>query len=91
MSTEDPQAFIEAEAVASAYRAFAKELIKIQVPTPLSTTHLSLANNYEKVAQSIEGMSQMLTDPMIGMKAIINYKKYTDALVSDIETLSKDL
>ena len=91
LSTEDPQAFVEAEAVASAYRAFAKELIKIQVPTPLSATHLSLANNYEKVAQSIEGMAQMLTDPIIGMRAVINYKKYTDALVSDIDKLSNDL
>ncbi len=91
LTSNDPQAFVEAETVATAYRDFSKELIKIQVPNAFSTTHLTLANNYEKVAQSIEGMTQMLVDPILGMKAIINYKKYTDAIVENIDTLSKDL
>lgn len=91
LTSNDPQAFVEAESVASAYREFSKEVLKIEVPNTLSTTHLALANNYEKVAQSIEGMAQMLVDPIVGMKAIINYKKYTDALVANIDTLSNDL
>lgn len=91
LTNNDPQAFIEADKVASAYRSAGKELLKIQVPNTLSDTHLALANNYEKVAQSIEGMSDMITNPLSGMKAVINYKKYTDALVSNVETLSKNL
>jgi len=91
LTSNDPQAFVEAESVASAYREFSEEALKIQVPNTLSDTHLDLVNNYEKVAKSIEGMAQMLVDPIVGMKAIINYKKYTDALIANIDTLSNDL
>lgn len=91
LSTNDPGALVEAGNVASSYESFSKDLMKIQVPNTLSATHLSLANDYGKVAKSVEGMSQMLADPIIGMKAIINYKKYTDDLVSDMEKLSNSL
>jgi hypothetical protein len=84
----DPQALYAAKTVASAYRAFGKDLIKIPVPSSAANTHLSLANNYEKTAQSIEGLTQVLTDPIVAMKSLLNYKKYSDALVSDIEKLS---
>lgn len=91
LSHNDSQAFDEALRVASAYRSFAKELMKIRVPNTVSTTHLAIANDYEKVASTIEGMSSMLTDPFRSMQSIVSYKKYTDALVSDVETLSKSL
>lgn len=91
LTSNDPQAFVEAEKVASAYKEFAQEALRIQVPTTFSVTHLALINNYDKVGSSIEGMSQMLVDPILGMKSIVNYKKYTDALVANINTLSNDL
>ena len=88
LKNNDAQAFQFAGDIASAYRLFGKELIKIPVPDSLISVHVSLANNYEKVAKSIEGIDQSLTDPITGMKAIINYKKYTDALVANIQQLS---
>ncbi len=88
LSTNDPQAFAEADKVADLYDSFSKELIKIQVPNTLSDIHLSLANNYENVSQSIKDMSQMLVEPLLGMKALINYKKYTDAIVNNVTALS---
>ena len=88
---QDPQALYAAKTVATAYRDFSKDLIKIPVPSSAASTHLSLANNYEKTAQSIEGLTQVLTDPIIGMRSMLNYKKYSDALVTDIEKLSEIL
>jgi hypothetical protein len=88
LGNNDPQALYAAKTVASAYRAFGQELIKTPVPASISSVNLSLANNYEKTASSIEGLVQILTDPIIGMRSIINYKKYTDAIVSDIDRLS---
>ncbi|MFA6251246.1 MAG: hypothetical protein WC603_01305 [Candidatus Paceibacterota bacterium] len=88
LGNNDPQALYAARTVASAYRAFGQELIKTPVPYGASSINLSLANNYEKVAQSIEGLSQILSDPIMGMRAIVNYKKYTDAIVADIDRLS---
>lgn len=91
LGNNDPQALYAAKTVASAYRSFGEELINLPVPSSLADAHLRIANNYEKTAQSIEGLTQILSDPIVGMKAIINYKKYSDALVSDIENLPEIL
>jgi len=88
---KDPQAMASTESIAVAYRSFGKELMAIPVPKSLATTHLSLANNYEKTGQTVESLTQMLSDPIIGMRTIINYKNYSDALVSDLAKISEFL
>lgn len=88
LSNKDPQALYAATTVADAYQSFGKELIKIPVPKSLASIDLSMANNYEKTGQSIKGLAQMLSDPITGMRALINYKNYSDALASDLEKLS---
>lgn len=88
IGNNDPQALAAAQSVASAYRSFAGDLIKIPVPDSAFNAHLNLANDYEKTAQSIEGLTKTLTDPIIGMRAILNYKQYSDAIVSDLDRLS---
>lgn len=88
LGNNDPQALYAAKTVALAYRSFGEELIKTPVPSSLAETHLRLANNYEKTSQSIEGLTQTLIDPIVGMRAIINYKRYSEDLVSDLEELS---
>jgi len=87
----DPTIMDMLRKIALSYRSFGKDLIEIPVPTSISIVHLNLANNYEKVAQSIEGLSKSDSDPIIGMRSIILYKKYTDALVSDINKISEVL
>lgn len=91
LANNDPQALYAAKTIAFAYRSFGQELLNIKTPAPLSNVHLSLANNYEKTAQSIEGLTQILIDPIIGMKSIVGYKQYTDAIVSDLEKVSEIL
>ncbi len=91
LTTSDPQAFAEASIIATDYKSFGKDLMEIEVPNTLANAHLSLANNYEKIGQSIEEMTKMLEDPFSGMKAVINYKKYTDALTVDFDRLSENL
>lgn len=87
IQNNDQQALYAAVTVAKSYRTFGQELIKIPVPTSLQVTVLSLANNYEKSAQTIEDMGNVLVDQLIGMRAIVNYKKYNDALITDLETM----
>lgn len=91
IGNNDPQALDAAKSVASAYRTFGSELIKIPVPYSISNTHIDLANNYEKTAQSIEGLTQIISDPIIGMRALIGYKEYSDALVSNLEKITEIL
>jgi len=91
LGNNDPQALYAAKTVAAAYISFADEFIKIPVPNSLSTIHLDLSNNYYKVGQSIQGLVQVISDPIIGMRAIINYKQYSDGLVLDVEKLAEIL
>jgi hypothetical protein len=91
LSNNDPQALYAAKTVADAYQSFGREFIKIPVPQSLVQAHLSAANNYEKVGQAIKDLAQILSDPLIGMKAIINYKNYSDALANDLEKVSEIL
>lgn len=91
IGNNDPQPLYAAKSIASAYRSLGKDLMKIPVPEIAYSIALSLANNYEKTAESIDGLTQVLSDPIIGMKSTINYKKYSDALVADIERLTEVL
>lgn len=88
MSNNDPQALYAAKTVGEAYQSFGREFVKIPVPRSMSTAHLSAANNYEKVGQTIKDLAQILSDPLVGMKSIINYKNYSDALATDLEKIS---
>jgi len=87
----DPQALYAARTIAASYQSFGKELMRIPVPMSLSGTHLSLANNYNKTGQCVAELTEMLSDPITGMKTITNYKKYSDALVADLAKLSEVL
>lgn len=86
----DPQALAIAGNIAQSYKDFGKDLMKITVPTSLATIHLSLANNYEKTGRSIDGMLGVLTNQIAGMKALVNYNTYSNALVADMEELSSN-
>jgi hypothetical protein len=88
VQNNDPQALYLAGTIADQYKSFANELIKIPVPEAFAPKDLSLANDYDKVSQSITGLTQIISDPITGMKALINYKKYSDALVADITYFS---
>lgn len=81
----DPQALYTAKTIADAYREFSKELIKIPVPSSAALIHLKIANDYEKIAQSIEGLVE---NPLIGMSALLTYKKYTDDFEIDLDKMS---
>jgi hypothetical protein len=88
VENEDAQALAVAGTVASSYKAFGKDLMKIVVPESLVPIHLRLANDYEKTGQSIGEILKVLTDPIAGMKGLVNYNKYSNALVDDIGELS---
>ncbi len=87
IKNNDPQALKMAGEIASAYRDFGKELTIVKVPTSLVEIDLSLANNYERVAKSIEQMNLSLTDQISGMNGVLSYKKYSDDLFANLQNL----
>jgi ABC-type Na+ efflux pump permease subunit len=91
IGNNDPQALYAARTVGQAYVSFAEEFVKIPVPSSLSTTHLRMANDYNKMGQSIGGLTVILTEPLLGMRALLNYKQYSDELVTGINKLAEVL
>jgi len=91
LADKNPKILTLAKPTAEAYRDFGKDLMKIPVPSNIASIHIIMANNYEKNAQSIEGLIQLDDNPLLGMESLINYKKYNDALVSNITDISSVL
>lgn len=87
LKNTDEQSLSIAKEIAEAYRNFAKDLMATPVPTSLANTQLSIANNYTKEAESIDGLARLIEDPVISMKSLINYKNYNEAIVSDLQEL----
>jgi len=88
VENKDATALKMAVGVANSYRSFSKEFIKIPVPSSIASIVLNMANNYEKVAQSIEGLAKISEDPLLAMKSLINYKNYNEMLTTNNATLS---
>jgi hypothetical protein len=91
LGSNDVQALRTAKTIAECYREFAGELAQIEVPSSLKDTHLKLINNLVKVASSIEGLTMSMADQILGMKSIIQYNKYSEDLISNIDELSSIL
>ncbi|NVN96666.1 hypothetical protein HXX01_00190 [Candidatus Nomurabacteria bacterium] len=91
LANNNPQALRIAASIAESYRSFGQELVKLPVPEKIALGHLSLANDYEKIAKSLEGFSEILDNPLVGMKALLNYKKYNDSIASDLASISSNL
>ena len=91
LNNKDLQALYAAKTVAIAYQNFSKEFIKIPVPRNLAALQLSAANNYEKTGETLNSLTTMLNDPLGGMKAMLNYKKYNDDLGTDLDKISAAL
>jgi len=91
LANQDSQALYATKGIAKAYQDFGNEFVKIPVPRSIVPIHLEIANNYEKVGQSIDGLIQMLADPIVGMRAVITYKNYSDLLATNLENLSEIL
>jgi hypothetical protein len=91
LNMNDPQALYSAITISNSYESLSQDLINIKVPQSIASTHLSLANNYKKVGLIIKELVKMMSDPLIGMRAIINYKRYNEALALDLEKISNIL
>ena len=63
--------------------------MKVKVPKSLAYAQLNAANDYFKTGQTIISLTTILNDPIVGMKGILTYKKYSDALALDLEKISE--
>lgn len=88
LKNNDPKAVEATVDVGHAYQTFAQELIKLPTPGTFAPTIIHLANDYDKTGTSLQGLSTILTDPILGMRSLLNYQKYNADLLSTLDKVS---
>lgn len=80
MNANDASPLSQLPAIATAYRALAKEIISIPVPQTFANTQLQLANNNTRMADAIDNLSKIVADPATGL---IGLQVYSSAFNKD--------
>lgn len=77
--------------IGKAYKDFAQQIIQNSVPSDLADLHLSIANNAHNTGLSVENMSKVMNDPVIGILGISQYEKYSQDLIDAAKKLENVL
>ena len=88
---ENTQSYVELNTISKAYIEFGKKVIATKVPESLIDIHLKIANNSNNIGISIQNMTKIINDPIVGLSGISEYQSYSDALVSAVEELEANL
>lgn len=89
IANQDAIPLITAKSMADVYRGLSEFMLLSEVPSTLYQHHLNLINNYEKLAQAIEGLSNSIIDPLTGLKSIILYNKINEEIEATMNSLQK--
>lgn len=73
--------------IGESYQEFAKQALGIAVPQSLSKYHLNIINASNNTGVSVINMSKVIEDPIVGLSGLSSYQKYSDELVSEVESL----
>ena len=77
--------------ISKAYENFASSVIKLTVPSDLAGEHLKIANDATNTGISIQGMTKVTSDPIVGLSGVSQYQKYSDDLISTVGSLEAKL
>ena len=73
--------------ISSAYQDFAKKLTLIPVPNSLKSYHVKIANSSHNTGIAVTNMTKIIDDPIIGLSGVSEYQKYSQDLISSVESL----
>ncbi len=65
----DPKRLAPLKGVGAEYSALAKELAGVPVPSTLAPLHLTIVNNFERMAEATTDMKNLYDDPLRGLAA----------------------
>lgn len=80
IATKDASKLKGLTTIIAQYRALQKSLLAISTPTLVAPLHLRLVQNYANIEAAVMGMQKIISDPVLGLAALSQYKKTTDAL-----------
>lgn len=66
--------------IAAQYNTLHKKLLAIPTPSTIAPLHLRLVQAYANIATSVEGMKGMLSDPILGLSILAQYKDEFNSL-----------
>ncbi len=75
------------EKISQTYSDLADELIQIKVPEEISSIHKSLISELIRTSLSINLMSNYYSDPILSLRGIFLYKKYSDNVEKHLYSL----
>ena len=87
ISTEDAVALKALEKNSAFNTLFASTLMKIAVPSGLAQAHTAIANDYSIIAQALDRIVNIDTDPMGNISALQTYQKTLQDMAAHITTL----
>ena len=73
--------------ISTAYKEFAKKVIETPVPESLFEIHLQIANNAYNTGISVENLTKITADPIVGIAGLTQYEKYSEALIQAVDNL----
>lgn len=77
--------------IGTAYKNFAKDILKTSVPESLAKYHLTIVNKAYNTGVSVQGMAQIISDPIVGLSGLSQYQKYSEEFVKAVEDLEAQL
>lgn len=86
-NTGNEEKYEQLNIIAEAYKNFAKKVIEVPVPDSLTEIHLKIANSAYNTGISVENLSKINTDPIVGIAGLSQYQKYSDELVAAVNNL----
>ena len=87
----DVNTAIKLNSIANAYQDFAQKALNISVPSSLASNQLEIVNSANNTGLAVKNMTQISTDPIVGLSGLSQYKKYSDDLISSVGNLQKAL
>jgi len=91
LKNNDPSELEELDLFVDSYKKLINNLLLIPTPSDLSILHLDMINSYTRTMYSLDGMKQVLDDPLFGFIKFIQYQiniseilNTTAALVGEI-------
>ncbi len=86
--TKDTKDEEQLVAIATAYKAFAKELMKLSVPENMVNSHVVLVNDAVRVGIAVEHMAVFNKDALLGLQGLSQYEAASSLFEVDIDSLA---
>ncbi|MFA6605323.1 MAG: thrombospondin type 3 repeat-containing protein [Patescibacteria group bacterium] len=90
-AANDTDQYSKLSEIANAYQDFAKKIMEVSVPQSLTEYHLQIANNANNTGISVSNMSEIVSDPIVGLSGLSQYQKYSDDLIKAVADLENFL